>query len=331
MSASGGRAMSVDISIVTPVFDERESLPQLYAELTSVLSALGKRYEIVFIDDGSSDGSVEYCRDLVARDPHVVLVELRRRFGKATALQAGFASVSGDVVVTLDADLQDDPKEIPRFLEELDKGYDLVSGWKRDRHDPLSKTLPSKLFNRVTSAVGGLRLKDYNCGFKAYRREVTDNLHIYGELYRYIPLVVHSNGFKVGEIPVCHRPRRYGNSKYGIERFLRGALDLFTITFLSAFKKRPLHLFGPIGLAIGAIGFLIDAYLAVLWFGGEYIGGRPLLLLGTLMIIVGVQILVFGLLGELITSTTYESAEVERLVRRTHRHGERERPARRAG
>ncbi len=323
--------MKVDLSIVAPVLDERDSLPQLYGELTSVLSSLGRPYELVFVDDGSCDGSVEYCRELVACDPHVVLVELRKRFGKATALQAGFASVRGNVIVTLDADLQDDPKEIPRFLEELDKGYDLVSGWKRDRRDPLSKTLPSKLFNRVTSAVGGLKLKDYNCGFKAYRREVTDGLNIYGELYRYIPLVVHSNGFRVGEIPVSHRPRRHGKSKYGIERFVRGALDLFTITFLSAFRKRPLHLFGPIGLVVGGIGFLIDAYLAILWFSGEYIGNRPLLLLGTLMIIVGVQILVFGLLGELITSTTYESSEVDKLVRRTHRHGEAaERPARRA-
>ena len=272
------------------------------------------------MDDGSSDGSTEFCRGLVESDPAVVLVEMRRRFGKATALQSGFKQVRGEIVFTLDADLQDDPKEIPRFLEKLDEGFDLVSGWKEDRKDPLSKTLPSKLFNYVTSKSSGLYLRDFNCGFKAYRREVIEGLDIYGELYRYIPVIVHAKGYRVGEIPVSHRSRKFGKSKYGIERFMRGPFDLFTILFLCGFQRRPLHLFGPIGVGVGALGFLINLYLAILWFSGEYIGDRPLLMLGTLMIIVGIQILIFGLLGEMIVSATYRPAEVEDFIRRIDRH-----------
>ncbi|MEO8464112.1 MAG: glycosyltransferase family 2 protein [Gammaproteobacteria bacterium] len=314
--------MKIDISIVMPVLNERESLLQLHEELRTTLDGITSAYELVFVDDGSTDGSTELLRDLAQRDPQVVLVEMRRRFGKATALQAGFGLVQGTIVFTLDADLQDDPKEIPRFLAELDKGFDLVTGWKLDRQDPISKTLPSKLFNAVTSFVGGLKLRDYNCGFKAYRREVVERLDIYGELYRYIPLIVHSKGFLVGEIPVSHRPRVFGKSKYGLERFMRGALDLFTISFLATFRKRPLHLFGPIGLAVGALGIAIDTYLAVLWFMGQGIGERPLLMLGTLMIIVGVQILIFGLLGEMITSTTHQASEAAALIRRVTRGAE---------
>lgn len=308
------------ISVIIPVLNERESLPDLHKELTQVLTGTRKSHEIVFVDDGSSDGSVEYCRKLVQEDPAVVLVELRRRFGKATALQAGFKVAAGDVVITMDADLQDDPKEIPRFLEALDREYDLVSGWKENRKDPIGKTLPSKFFNFVTSKASGLKLRDFNCGFKAYRREVVEDLDVYGELYRYIPVVVHSKGYRVGEIPVSHRSRRFGKSKYGIERFVRGPLDLLTILFLVTFRKRPLHLFGPIGAVVGFIGFAIDLYLAILWFSGEFIGDRPLLLLGTLMIIVGIQILIFGLLGEMIAAASYRPSEVDRLIRRTNRH-----------
>lgn len=317
------------ISVVLPVLNESGSLPQLYDELTRVLGAVGRTYELVFVDDGSTDGSLEFCRELVRRDPRVVHVELRRRFGKATALQAGFGVASGDVIFTMDADLQDDPAEIPRFLEELERGYDLVSGWKQDRKDSLSKTLPSKLFNYVTSATSGLKLRDFNCGFKAYRREVVQGLDLYGELYRYIPVLVHTKGFKVGELPVSHRPRTSGKSKYGIERFLRGPFDLFTILFLSSFGKRPLHLFGVVGLAVGLVGFAIDAYLAVGWLMGHWIGDRPLLMMGTLLIIVGVQILIFGLLGEMIVSATYRASEVERLIRRIGRGDDAQARARR--
>ena len=310
------------ISVVIPVLNERESLPRLHEELTTALTAVGRPYEIVFVDDGSSDGSTEYLEQLVAADPSVALVQLRRRFGKATALQAGFKHVRGDIVFTMDADLQDDPAEIPRFLDKLDEGYDLVSGWKENRKDPLGKTLPSKLFNFVTSRASGLKLQDFNCGFKAYRREVIEGLEIYGELYRYIPVVVHAKGYKVGEIPVFHRSREFGESKYGLERFMRGPFDLFTILFLCGFQRRPLHLFGPIGVGVGALGFVINLYLAVLWFSGATIGDRPLLMLGTLMIIVGIQILIFGLLGEMITSATYRPSEVDDLIRRVDRHPE---------
>ena len=308
-----------EISIVVPVLNEWESLPQLHKELTDVLRDVGKSYEIVIVDDGSDDGSVELARDLVAKDDAVILIELRRRFGKATALQAGFKVSRGEIVITLDADLQDDPKEIPRFLEALDNDYDLVSGWKKDRKDPLAKTIPSKFFNFVTSRMSGLKLRDFNCGFKAYRREVIEDLNVYGELYRYIPVVVHAKGFRVGEIAVSHRERQFGKSKYGLERFIRGPLDLFTIMFLISFQKRPLHLFGPVGVSIGFIGFLINAYLAVLWVQGQGIGSRPLLMLGVLMVIVGIQILVFGLLGEMIAAASYRSSDVEKLIRRVSR------------
>ncbi len=309
-----------DISVVLPVLNEHESLEQLHKELTDVLTAIGREYELVFVDDGSTDGSTEICRDLVRRDHHVVLVELRRRFGKATALQAGFGAARGDVIITMDADLQDDPKEIPRFLEGFERGFDLMCGWKEDRKDSLSKTLPSKLFNYVTSRTSGLKLQDFNCGFKAYKREVVQGLDLYGELYRYIPVLVHAKGFKVGEIAVSHRARRFGASKYGIERFLRGPFDLLTILFLSSFRRRPLHLFGVLGVGIGLAGFIINAYLAIGWLMGRWIGDRPLLMMGTLMIIVGIQILIFGLLGEMIVSATYRSSEVDGLIRRVRRH-----------
>ena len=308
-----------EISIVVPVLNERDSLPHLHEELTRVLGEVGKSYEIIVVDDGSTDGSVEFVRDVVKDDPAVTLVELRRRFGKATALQAGFRVSSGDVVITLDADLQDDPKEIPRFLDALDDDYDLVSGWKEDRKDPIGKTIPSKFFNYVTSRMSGLKLQDFNCGFKAYRREVIEDLNVYGELYRYIPVVVHAKGFRVGEIAVSHRARQYGKSKYGFERFIRGPLDLLTIMFLISFQRRPLHLFGPLGVTVGSIGFLIDSYLAILWLRGEGIGDRPLLMLGTLMIIVGLQILIFGLIGEMIAAASYRSSDVEQLIRRVNR------------
>jgi glycosyltransferase involved in cell wall biosynthesis len=307
-----------EISIVVPALNEHESLPVLHGELTQVLTSLGRSYEIVIVDDGSTDGTTELCRELARHDPHLVHIELRRCFGKATALQAGFRAARGEIIFTMDADLQDDPREIPRFLDMLEQGFDLVSGWKESRKDPITKTLPSKLFNYVTSRMSGLYLKDFNCGFKAYRREVIEDLDVYGELYRYIPVVVHAKGFRVGELPVAHRPRQYGASKYGMERFVRGPMDLFTILFLVSFRKRPLHLFGHIGVLISSLGVVINLYLAILWFQGVGIGSRPLLMLGTLLIIVGIQMLVFGLLGEMIAASSYNASEVDRLVRRVN-------------
>jgi len=311
-----------DLSVIVPVLNERENLPQLYQRLTEVLAPMHREYEILLVDDGSSDGGVEFCRALAESDGRVTLVELRRHFGKATALQVGFQVARGDVIITMDGDLQDDPAEIPRFLEALEDGVDLVSGWKKKRHDPLTKTLPSKLFNFVTSTLTGIKLRDFNCGFKAYRREVVESLDLYGELHRYIPVLAHANGFRIGEIPVNHHPRQNGKSKYSFERFFRGAFDLLTVLFLGSFKRRPLHLFGLIGIAFCGLGFAIDLYLSVLWLTGiAYIGNRPLLILGTLLIIVGIQVLIFGLLAEMITAVTYRRSEAMELIRRVNRKG----------
>ena len=315
------RQSKIDVSVIIPVLNERDNLPELYMRLTETLNGLNRLYEIVFVDDGSSDGSADLCRSLVQSDGSVSLVELRRHFGKATALQVGFQVAKGDIIITMDGDLQDDPVEIPRFLEALDGGVDLVSGWKKMRQDPLTKTLPSKFFNRVTSALTGIKLRDFNCGFKAYRREVVESLDLYGELHRYIPVLAHAHGFRIGEIAVNHRPRCYGKSKYSFERFLRGAFDLLTVLFLGSFKRRPLHLFGLIGMAFCAVGFTIDLYLSMLWLTGiAYIGNRPLLILGTLLIIVGVQVLIFGLLAEMITAVTYRRSDAMELIRRVNRN-----------
>jgi glycosyltransferase involved in cell wall biosynthesis len=308
------------ISIVIPVLNEEGSIQQLHRELTEVLGALRHTYEIIFVDDGSTDGSISLCSRLVASDPHVVHVQLRRRFGKATALQSGFETARGAVVFTLDADLQDNPHDIPKMLERLEEGYDLVSGWKQDRKDPLIKRIESKIFNFITSAVTGLKLRDFNCGFKAYRRGVTQGLNLYGELYRYIPALAHAEGFRVGEMAVNHRPRLHGKSKYSYERIIRAPFDLFTTFFLCGFRRRPLHLFGPIGVGFALIGLITDASLAVLWLGGASIGRRPLLMLGTLLIIVGIQIVIFGLLAEMIASTSYKPNQVLNLIRRVDRH-----------
>ncbi len=316
MHADGDNSLSV----IVPILNERESLPELHAALTRVLTRLARPYEIILVDDGSADGSVGLARGLVECDSHTTLIELRRHFGKATALQAGFELAEGETVITLDGDLQDDPEEIPNFLAALDEGYDLVSGWKKDRQDPLTKTLPSRLFNLVTSLMTGVSLRDFNCGFKAYRREVVKGLDLYGELHRYIPILAHAKGFRAGEIPVRHHPRKYGKSKYSAERFFRGPFDLLTVLFLSSFKWRPLHLFGLLGLGFFSVGFVIDLYLSILWFLGDRpIGNRPLLTLGTLLITLGIQVLIFGLLAEMITANSYRRSEVLGLVRRVHR------------
>jgi glycosyltransferase involved in cell wall biosynthesis len=285
-----------------------------------VLGSLELSYEIMFVDDGSTDRSVRICRELAATDAHIVIVELRRHFGKATALQAGFQSARGRVIITMDGDLQDDPKEIPAFLAALTEDVDLVSGWKRDRQDPLRKTLPSRVFNAVTSFVSGIPLRDFNCGFKAYRAEVARSLDLYGEIYRFIPVLAHAKGYNVTEIPVEHQPRRYGASKYSFERFLRGAFDLLTVTFICRFQRRPLHLFGVLGLSFVLVGLAIDAYMTFLWLAGATtLSNRPLLLFGTLLIIVGVQVLVFGLLAEMINAASYRRSDVVEMIRQVHR------------
>jgi glycosyltransferase involved in cell wall biosynthesis len=290
------------ISVVVPVYNEEPSLRDLVDELTGVLDALADTWEVIVVDDGSTDGTFATLTQLNAERPGVRVVRLRRNAGKAAALDAGFAEAEGDVVVTLDGDGQDDPGEIGALLAKLDEGYDLVSGWKSTRRDPLVRRLVSKVFNAVTGRVSGVRLHDMNCGLKAMRSEVLEDVRLYGELHRFLPVLVHYRGFRVTEVPVHHRPRRHGRSRYGLERYVRGFLDLLTVTFMGRYRYRPLHLFGGFGLLLGVVGTAVLVYLTVLKLSGEAIGHRPLLTLGVLLVVVGIQFLSLGLLSELITS-----------------------------
>lgn len=292
----------VEVSVLVPVKDEEATIQELASRVIAVLDRLGRSFEIIFVDDGSADATVQRIREAHAADRRVKLVRLRRNFGKAAALSAGFDQSRGQIILTMDGDLQDDPDEIPRFLEALEeKDLDLVSGWKHQRRDPASKRLPSLLFNWVTRRIAGVDLHDFNCGFKAYRREVLEQIAVYGELHRYIPVLASRRGFSVGEIPVQHHPRRHGVSKYGWDRLYKGLLDLITVLFITRYTRRPLHLFGAFGLLFLAGGFGINLYLAILWAGGEYLSNRPLLLLGILLMLLGFQTLTTGLLGEMIT------------------------------
>jgi glycosyltransferase involved in cell wall biosynthesis len=301
------------ISVVVPVHDEERSVGLLYEELQASLDPLDEPWEAVFVDDGSTDGSFGALTRLHAAAENVRVVRLRRNFGKSAALAAGFAVADGETVVTIDGDLQDDPAEIPRLLAKLDEGFDLVSGWKTKRRDPWRRRLLSRIFNAVTSRVSGLRLHDMNCGLKAYRAEVLRGLRIYGELHRFLPVLAHYRGYRVAELPVNHRPRTHGRSRYGVERYVRGFLDLLTVSFMGRYRHRPLHLFGGLGLLLGAIGTAILVYLTVLKATGEAIGHRPLLTLGVLLVVVGLQFFSLGLISELITSHHEErAAERER-------------------
>jgi glycosyltransferase involved in cell wall biosynthesis len=290
------------ISVVVPVHDEDRSVELLYDELASALEPLARPWEAVFVDDGSTDGSFAALTRLNDRAPNVRVVRLRRNFGKSAALAAGFRHSTGDVVVTIDADLQDDPSEIPRLLAKLDEGFDLVSGWKTQRRDRWSRRLGSRVFNSVVGRASGLKLHDMNCGLKAYRAEVVRSLRIYGELHRFLPVLAHDRGFRVAELPVNHRPREHGRSRYGVERYARGFLDFLTVSFMGRYRHRPLHLFGGLGLVFAAIGTAVLLYLTILKLSGEAIGHRPLLTLGVLLVVVGFQFFSLGLLSELITS-----------------------------
>ena len=289
-----------EVSLVIPLYNEAESLPELQAALAAALTPYADRCEMIFVDDGSADGSFERLKALRDGDKRVKVVRLRSNQGKAMALAAGFREALGEIIVTMDADLQDDPKEIARFLQKLEEGYDLVSGWKVTRHDPWLRRLLSAIFNRVTSRLTGVRLHDFNCGFKAYRRAVIDELRLYGELHRFIPVLANWRGFRIAEIEVEHHPRKYGRSRYGAERIPRGFFDLVTVLMLTRYTTRPLHLFGLFGLVLGLAGFGIVAYLSIGWLFGKWIAGRPLFLLGTLMVIAGLQLVSFGLLAEMI-------------------------------
>lgn len=300
----------LDVTVLVPVLDEAPTVEELTERVAAVLEERGHSFEIVFVDDGSRDGTPKSIRQLHDRDPRVKLVRLRRNFGKAAALTAGFDHARGRIVITMDGDLQDVPEEIPRFLTELeDRELDLVSGWKRRRQDPWSKRIPSRLFNWVTRKLARVPLHDFNCGFKAYRREVLEEVPIYGELHRYIPVLASRKGFAVGEIQVDHRPRLHGVSKYGWDRFYKGLLDLITVLFITRYTRRPLHLFGAVGLVFSGVGFGICLYLALQWVQGAYLSNRPLLLLGILLLLMGIQILTTGLIGEMITLKNFRRRE----------------------
>ena len=299
------------ISIVIPVFNEKESLALLHSEIAEVAAKAGLDVEVIFVDDGSRDGSWDVVRDLAGRHAWVRGVRFRRNFGKAPALAAGFSAVRGDIVVTLDADLQDDPAEIPRFLAALAEGKDVVSGWKQTRHDPWHKVLPSRVFNGMVGWLTGVRLHDHNCGMKCYRAEVLREIRLYGELHRFIPVLADARGYRVGELVINHRPRRFGSSKYGMRRFVKGFLDLLTVKFLTGFGQRPQHVLGSLGLLSFALGGLAMLYLAVTWMIRLYdetlfrpLHERPLLIYALGAVIIGVQLVSLGLLAEMLTSYT---------------------------
>lgn len=289
------------LSIVVPAKDEEGNVTNLHEAIAAILEPLRISFEIIFVDDGSRDGTWEIMRQIAVTDSRVVALRHRRNFGKARGLATGFAAASGDVIVTMDADLQDDPAEIPRFLEKLDEGYDLVSGWKQRRQDPMGKTLPSRLFNTTVRVVSGVPLHDFNCGFKAYRADVAQNIRLYGELHRFTPVLAHAEGFRVGELPVRHHARTWGSSKYGWSRLVKGFLDLLTVKFLTEYRQRPMHVLGMPGLLALAAGGLIGLWLtAEKVLTDASIGNRPLLLLSVLLVVVGVQFFGMGLIGELL-------------------------------
>lgn len=300
-------SQDVDVSILVPVRDEAPSVEHLTKEIVEALSTSPMTRsmvcEILYVDDGSVDGTWEEVRRMVELDPRVRGVRLRRNFGKSAALAAGLASAQGATIITLDGDLQDDPAEIPGMLGRLDESTDLVAGYKAIRKDPLSKRLPSKAFNFFTSLITGLSLRDHNCGLKVGRRELFESVPLYGEMHRYLAAIAHAQGFTIVEQPVHHRPRLHGSSKFGVERYVRGALDLLTVVSLTRFGRRPAHLFGGVGLVLGLIGILALGYLTGIWFFTDQpIGNRPLLLLGALLVLVAVQLVSLGILAEMVLS-----------------------------
>lgn len=289
----------MDLSFVIPVYNEEKSLRKLHTEILKQIE--DRSYEIIFVNDGSQDDSSIVLKSIQDDDNNVDVINFRTNFGKSAALQAGFNIAGGDIVFTMDADLQDDPKEIPHFIEKINQGNDLVTGWKKNRKDPISKTIPSKFFNFFTSLIFKLKLHDYNCGFKAYKNEVVKSVSIYGELHRYIPALANAQGFSVTEIPVKHHKRQHGKTKYGAKRFFKGFLDLLTVNLITKYEKSPLYLFGLTGLITTFIGFAISLYLAITKiFFGAALSNRPLLFLGVLLIVVGVQVISIGLIGEFI-------------------------------
>ena len=304
-----GTAPAPDISVVIPLFNEEESIPLLYEAVSGALESYGRPYEVIIVDDGSRDRSFALLSEIAGHDPHFVIIRLRRNTGQTAAFAAGFAYARGVVVVTMDAEMQNDPRDIPLLMAKVDEGFDIVSGWRKDRQDRfLDRRLPSMIANRLISNVTDVRLHDYGCSLKAYRRDVLQHVRLYGELHRFIPALASQVGGSVTEVPVNHFARQYGRSKYGIGRTVRVMLDLITVWFLGTYATRPIHVFGTMGLISAAGGILIGFYLSFLkLFLGESIGGRPLLLLAVLLVVIGVQLITMGLLGEIAIRTYYES------------------------
>ena len=300
----------MDISLVIPLYNEVESLPELHGWIKKVMEENGYSYEVIFVDDGSNDGSWEIIKSLHEKYENVTGVKFRRNYGKSAGLNVGFEHTKGDVVITMDADMQDSPDEIPGLYNMIMKdGFDLVSGWKKKRYDPLSKTIPTKLYNFVTSKMSGVHLHDMNCGLKAYRGDVVKNIEVYGEMHRYIPVIAKWAGFSnIGEKVVQHRPREYGVTKFGLSRFIYGPLDLLSIMFMGKFGKRPMHFFGVIGTFIffGGLGILAWLSADKILFNAIGIANRPAFYLGILMVIVGIQLFIAGFLGELISRSSSE-------------------------
>ncbi|MBC2709905.1 MAG: glycosyltransferase [Desulfosarcina sp.] len=289
------------ISFVIPIYNENESLNDLHNKIIEAMENIGKEFEILFVDDGSTDGSIDTISQKQHQYPHTRAIFFRKNFGKSAALNAGFKEARGDIIFTMDGDLQDDPHEIPNFLSKLEEGYDLVTGWKVNRKDPLEKRLPSKVFNAITSRISGLDLKDYNCGFKCYKKEVIQEIRLYGELHRFIPFLSYKKGFSVAEIPVKHHARKFGHSKFGWERYVRGFLDLFTVIFITNYLTRPIHFLGPISLFFFLLGGGIFGYLIFgRWIFGESIGTSPLFSISIFLLGSGIQIFTIGLVAELI-------------------------------
>lgn len=301
MKEPEAKTQSPPISVVIPLLDERDSLEGLYVRLQSALARLTLRYEIIFVDDGSLDGSIDVIKRLRERDPAVRYVRFRRNFGKSAALAAGFRAARFPIITTMDADLQDLPEQLPLLIEKLMSGDDLVSGWRHNRHDKVGKRLASRLYNWTTSRLTGVRLHDINCGFKCYRREVLDEVMVYGERHRYIPVLASYRGFRLGEVKIEHAPRAHGKSRYGISRVVGGIFSLLTVILLTRYTNKPLHFFGLMGVGLAGIGASIDLYLiSARIFFKQWLSNRPLLIIGTLLIIVGVQFILFGLLAEMI-------------------------------
>jgi glycosyltransferase involved in cell wall biosynthesis len=297
------------ISIVIPLFNEEESVTPLSHEIRKAMSRVNIDYEVIFVDDGSIDTSLEKLKEITRTDNRFHYLSFRKNYGKSAALHVGFKATTGDVVITMDADLQDDPIEIQNLIKKLDEGFDLCSGWKKKRQDPLIKKISSKFFNFVTRVISGIKIHDFNCGLKAYRKDVVESVKVYGELHRYIPVLAKWQGFTITEVPVMHHQRRYGKTKFGISRFFKGFIDLVTVVFVTRYIKRPMHFFGFLGALSFLAGFIVLGYLTVLWLQGIPLSNRPMLFLGMLLIIVGAQLFAVGLLGEVIAHNAMDERE----------------------